>query len=190
MTRNGLTSNGPQLITQPSSLLDYLPPAGPQYEVSYDAFGDQPVLSYEEENHKVFNHKLSTLNSHKEPANTTTSKAKSLPKRSCIVMGSTQYSLDPDLLSFPHMDHFFVKERSEVKPGCFLAKLVLQHQYHDKARYALASSLMYSYGYCSNTNQSFIGLRGRMMEQLQQQMCRDHKQQPILLTQQLLKMKL
>ena len=139
MTRNGLFCDGPQLITQPPSLLDHLPAAGSQYEVSYNISDDQPVLSYEEENHKVFNHKLSTLNSLKEPAKTTTSKVKSLPNRSCIVMGNTQFSLDPDLLSLPHMSHFFVKERREVKPGHFLAKLVLQHQYLDKARYVLAA---------------------------------------------------
>lgn len=139
MTRNGLASNGPQLITQPPCLLDHLPVAGPQYEASYGKSEDQPVSPYEEENHKILNRKLSTLNTHKEPANTTTSKAKSLPKRSCIVIGNVQYSLDPDLLSLPHMDHFFVKERSEVKPGCFLAKLVLQHQYHDKARHVMAA---------------------------------------------------
>ena len=127
VTRNGLIYNGQQLITQPPSLLDHLPAAGSQHEVSYNISDDQPVLSYEEENCKVFNHKLSTSNSHKKPANTTTSKTKSLPKRSCIVMGNTQYSLDPDLLSLPHMDHFFVKERSEIKPGHFLAKFVLQH---------------------------------------------------------------
>ena len=139
-TRNGLTYNGPEVITQQPSLLDHLPAAGPQYELSYNISDDQPVLSYEEENHKVFNHRLSTLNSHKEAANTTTTnKAKLLPKRSCIVMGNTQFSLDPDLLSLPHMSHFFVKERREVKPGHFLAKLVLQHQYHDKARYVLAA---------------------------------------------------
>ena len=137
MTRNGLTSIGPQLITKSASLTEHLPPVGPQYEVSYDVLDDQPVLSYEEASHKAFNHKHSTVNSHKEPANTTTGKPKSLPKRSCIVMGSTQYLLNPDLLSHPHMDHFFVKERSEIKPGCFLAKLVLQHQYHEN-RYVVA----------------------------------------------------
>ena len=139
VTRNGLTYNGPQLITQLPSILDKLPTAGPQHEVSYAKFDDHPTSPCEEDNHKVLNCKLSTLNSHKEPANTTTSKGKSLPKRSCIVTSNIQYSLDPDLLSLPHMDHFFVKERSEVKPGCFLAKLVLQHQYHDKARCVLAA---------------------------------------------------
>ena len=139
--RDSLPPNGPQLISQPPSLLAQLPTAGPQYEVSYDVNDDQPaILSCEEGNHKAFNHKLSTWNSHEEPAKTATSgKPKALPKRSCIVMGNTQYLLNPDLLSHPHMDHFFVKERSEVKPGYFLAKLVLQHQYLEKTRYVLGN---------------------------------------------------
>ena len=62
-------------------------------------------------------------------SNVTSSKVKSLPKRSCIVMGTTQYPLTSNLLAHPHMDHFFVKERSEIKPGHFLAKLVLRHHY-------------------------------------------------------------
>ena len=129
-------ANGPQLIRQPASLLANLPTAGPHYEVSYDVNDDQPLLSCEEANHQVFNHKLSNWNTHEEPAKTTTSsKPRALPKKSCIVMGDTRYILNPELLSYPHMDHFFVKERSEVKRGCFLAKLVLQHQYHENTRY-------------------------------------------------------
>ena len=62
-------------------------------------------------------------------SNATGSKPKSLPKRSCMVVGNTQYPLAPYLLAHPHMDHFFVKERREIKPGHFLAKLVLQHHY-------------------------------------------------------------
>ena len=144
VTRNGLTSNGPQLITKPPSVLDHLPTTGPHYEASYIISDDQPMLSSEEANHKL-HPKLSTLNSHKEPAST---KPKSLPKRSCIVMGNTQYLLNPHLLSHPHMDHHFVKQRSEIKPGCFLAKLILQHQYHDKTRYSQCTvTLVHSYVY-------------------------------------------
>ena len=62
-------------------------------------------------------------------SNTTSSKPKSLSRRSCIVAGDTRYPLTPYLLAHPHMDHFFVKERKEIKPGHFLAKLVLQHHY-------------------------------------------------------------
>jgi len=79
--------------------------------------------------------KSSSMNSHEEPTNATSSKVKSLPKRSCIVMGTTQYPLTSNLLAHPHSNHFFVKERSEIKPGHFLAKLVLCHHNHDKTRY-------------------------------------------------------
>ena len=56
-------------------------------------------------------------------------KPKPLPKRSCIVCGSKQYPLVSNLLSHPHMDHYFVKERTEIRPSHYLAKLVLRHQY-------------------------------------------------------------
>ena len=125
MTRNGLACNGPQLIVQPPSLLAKLPTAGPQYEVCYSD-DNMPVLSCDEVKHNG----LSTL--HEEPNNTVNVK---LPKRSCVVMGNTHFVLDSNLLSHPHMDHYFVKERREVKPGCFLAKLVLHH--YDITRYVV-----------------------------------------------------
>ena len=56
-------------------------------------------------------------------------KPKPLPKRSCIVCGSKQYPLVSNLISHPHMDHYFVKERTEIRPSHYLAKLVLRHQY-------------------------------------------------------------
>ena len=56
-------------------------------------------------------------------------KPKPLPKRSCIVYGDQQYPLVNNLISHPHMDHYFVKERTEIKPSHYLAKLVLHHQY-------------------------------------------------------------
>ena len=59
-------------------------------------------------------------------------KPKSLPKRSCIVCGDEQYPLVNNLISHPHMDHYFVKERTEIKPSHYLAKLVLRHQYLNK----------------------------------------------------------
>ena len=62
-------------------------------------------------------------------SNITGSKPKSLPTRSCMVVGNTQYPLTPYLLAHPRMDHYFVKERREIKPGHFLAKLILQHQH-------------------------------------------------------------
>ena len=59
-------------------------------------------------------------------------KPKSLPKRSCVVSGSQQYQLVNNLISHPHMDHYFVKERTEIRPSHYLAKLVLRHQYLNK----------------------------------------------------------
>ena len=56
-------------------------------------------------------------------------KPKPLPKRSQIVCGSKQYPLVSNLISHPHMDHYFVKERTEIRPSHYLAKLVLRHQY-------------------------------------------------------------
>lgn len=77
-------------------------------------------------NDQHFNPQITNL---KEASNVSTIKPKGLPKRSCVVVGSTQYPLTANLLAHPHMDHFFVKERKEIKPGHFLAKLVLQHHY-------------------------------------------------------------
>ena len=59
-------------------------------------------------------------------------KPKPLPKRSCIVYGSKQYPLGNNLVSLPHMDHYFVKERKEIRPSHYLAKLVLRHQYQNR----------------------------------------------------------
>ena len=59
-------------------------------------------------------------------------KPKPLPKRSQIVCGSKHYPLVSNLLSHPHMDHYFVKERTEIRPSHYLAKLVLRHQYLNK----------------------------------------------------------
>ena len=64
----------------------------------------------------------------KSAANDTT-KPKPLPKRSCIVFGDEQFPLVNNLVAHPHMDHYFVKERTEIRPSHFLAKLVLRHQY-------------------------------------------------------------
>ena len=56
-------------------------------------------------------------------------KPKPLPRRSHIVNGNQQYPLVNNLISHPHMDHYFVKERTETKPSHYLVKLVLRHQY-------------------------------------------------------------
>ena len=68
-------------------------------------------------------------------------KPKPLPKRSCIVCGSKQYPLVNNLISHPHMDHYFVKERTEIRPSHYLAKLVLRHQYLN--RYVLYLRMFY-----------------------------------------------
>ena len=54
------------------------------------------------------------------------------PKRCCIVAGNKTIALDPNLLAHPHMDTYFEKERTETRPGHFLARLVLHHIYLDK----------------------------------------------------------
>ena len=62
----------------------------------------------------------------------TGSKQAPFPKRSCVVVGNKQFTLTPSLLAHPHMDHYFVKERTETRPGHFLARLVLHHEYLNK----------------------------------------------------------
>ena len=68
-------------------------------------------------------------------------KPKALPKRSCIVSGNKQFPLVNNLVSLPHMDHYFVKQRTEIRPSHFLAKLVLRHQYQN--RYVYSYFLLY-----------------------------------------------
>ena len=155
-TKDAVTIGGAQIIREKPTQSQQIPAVGPQYSALYDKkFGDNLPLSYEEVKqsskarttflqHEVEDRSQQALkqtavqNDHPlipqltnqtAASNTTTSKPKALPKRSCIVVGSTQYPLTPNLLAHPHMDHFFVKERKEIKPGHFLAKLVLQHHY-------------------------------------------------------------
>ena len=59
-----------------------------------------------------------------------------LPTRCCFLYGREQYPLVKSLLSHPHMDHYFVKERKEIRPSHYLAKLVLRHQYLNRYEYA------------------------------------------------------
>ena len=56
-------------------------------------------------------------------------KPKPLPRRNHIVCGNLQYPLVSNLISHPHMDRYFVKERTEIRPSHYMAKLVLRHQY-------------------------------------------------------------
>ena len=69
-------------------------------------------------------------------------KPKPLPKRSCIVCGNKQYPLGNNLVSLPHMDHYFVKERKEIRPSHYLAKLVLRHQYQNRYKYSYMYYIM------------------------------------------------
>ena len=155
-TKDAVTTGGAQIIREKPTQLQQIPTVGLQHSALYDTkFGDNLPLSYEEvkQNSKArttfLQHEVEDrsqqalkqttiqndhpfipqLTNQTAASNATTSKPKALPKRSCIVVGSTQYPLTPNLLAHPHMDHFFVKERKEIKPGHFLAKLVLQHHY-------------------------------------------------------------
>ena len=156
ITNYAIATVGPQIIREKPTQSQQIPTVGPQYTTSYDTkFSGNPTMPYEEVKqrskakttflqHEVEDRSqqalkqttvqnvhplIPQLTNQSTASNTTTSKPKALPKRSCIVAGSTQYPLTPNLLAHPHMDHFFVKERKEIKPGHFLAKLVLQHHY-------------------------------------------------------------
>ena len=50
----------------------------------------------------------------------------SLPRRACLVHHSKQYPLDHNLLSQPRVTKYFVKERTEICPGHYMAKLKLR----------------------------------------------------------------
>ena len=156
ITNDAIATVGPQIIREKPTQSLQIPIVGPQYTTSYDTkFSGSPTMPYEEVKqrskakttflqHEVEDRSqqalkqttvqnvhplIPQLTNQSAASNTTTSKPKALPKRSCMVVGSTQYPLTPNLLAHPHMDHFFVKERKEIKPGHFLAKLVLQHHY-------------------------------------------------------------
>ena len=138
----------------------HLPVPGPHYDYLYDTKfeGDVPVgyeevkqrtntkptflprHEIEEKIHKPTKpHHNATIPHHNRQLQHTSTtsaagvvKTKTLPKRSCIVHGTKQFPLDPNLLVHPHMDQYFVKDRTEMKPGHFLAKLSLHHSYLDK----------------------------------------------------------
>ena len=140
------------IIREKPTQLQQIPTVNPQNTILYDTkFGDNPSLPYEKVKpqakarttfvqHEVEDRSQQALNQstvqNDHPlivqitdqiaaSNTTSSKPKALPKRSCIVVGNTQYPLTTNLLTHPHMDRFFVKERNEIKPSHFLAKLVM-----------------------------------------------------------------
>ena len=58
-------------------------------------------------------------------------KPASFPNKSSIVFRSKQYPLVSCLLSCSHMDHYFVKQRREIRPNHYLTKIVLHHQHQD-----------------------------------------------------------
>ena len=50
---------------------------------------------------------------------------RSLPRRTCLVHLKEQYHLDHNLLSQPRATKYLVKVRTEIVPGCYMAKLEL-----------------------------------------------------------------
>ena len=155
-----------QLISEQPRQLEHLPDPGPHYDYLYDTkFEEDVPVSYEEVKQRT-NVKTTFLQheieerSHKptkphhntqQPQHLPTApaagvvKTKTLPKRSCIVIGDKQFPLDPNLLAHPHMDQYFVKDRTEMKPGHFLARLTLHHHYLDK----LVMYNLYCHNMCS-----------------------------------------
>jgi len=148
-----------QLITDAPCLTKHLPVPGPHYDYLYDTkFEDDVPIGHEEVKQRT-NTKTTFLRheieeqSHKptKPYHNTQQlqhtsatsaaaivKSKTLPKRSCMVIGNKQFPLDPNLLAHPHMDKYFVKDRVEMKPGHFLAKLSLHHHYLNRYVHCIA----------------------------------------------------
>ena len=142
--------SGPQLIKTLPTEADHLPPLGLQYNVLYDTNArDEVPLAQDEKSGSVVKQKVDkTIRKHyqKDFPSTTQHKNSAVknntsktgvqkppfPKRCCIVAGNKMFTLDPNLLAHPHMDTYFVKERTETRPGHFLARLVLHHVYLDK----------------------------------------------------------
>ena len=52
---------------------------------------------------------------------------KSLPRHACLVHSKEQYRLDKNLLKQPQASMYLVKERTEISPGRFMAKLILRN---------------------------------------------------------------
>ena len=64
--------------------------------------------------------------SSKPTASLTPNKPKgTFPRRACLVYNNDQYPLDRHLLSQPLATKYLVKVRTEISPGCFMAKLDL-----------------------------------------------------------------
>jgi len=60
-----------------------------------------------------------------KPAANLSNTQKPFPRRACLVYKNEQYSLDPKLLSLPRVTKYLVKQRTEICPGRYVAKLQL-----------------------------------------------------------------
>ena len=147
LQKHAATNSGPQLIKTLPKETDQLPPEGLQYNVLYDTNARDVVPMARDEKsgtrkvdktvHKYHQKDLPSNTQHKnravnnEASNSGAQKTP-FPKRSCIAIGNKTFTLDPNLLAHPHMDTYFVKERTQTRPGHFLARLVPHHAYLDK----------------------------------------------------------
>ena len=141
---------GPQLIKTLPKETDHLPPEGLQYNVLYDTNArDEVPMARDEKSNRTVKQKVDKT-AHKNhpkdlPSNTqhrnsavkneaskSGAQKTPFPKRSCIVIGNKTFTLDSNLIAHPYMDTYFVKERTQTRPGHFLARLVLHHAYLDK----------------------------------------------------------
>ena len=145
-----------QLVADAPHYVDQLPVPGPHYDYLYDTKFEEDVsvsceekklrtntkatsqYEIEEQSEKPRKPHFNTQWPQHEPAKSTSGVMRTkttFPKRSCIVTGDKQFPLDSNLLAHPHMDHYFVKDRTEIKPGHFLAKLNLHHHYLSRYAY-------------------------------------------------------
>ena len=142
--------SGPQLIKTLPEETNQLPPVGLQYNVLYDTNSKDvvPIARDEKPGGGIVKQRVEKAHSthHKELLRHIQNESgaagnkgpkpgaqkPTYPKRCCIVAGNKTFTLDPNLLAHPHMDTYFVKERTETRPGHFLARLVLHHVYLDK----------------------------------------------------------
>ena len=152
---------GAHLVKSLPTEMESLPTVGPQLSALYNKKFDYNLQSSREEirekgnarttfyQHEVEQHAYNPGSAANPPVNhkvqvmvpkvkVETSKTtnefmpKPLPKKSYIMSGNKQYPLVNNLISLPHMDHYFVKERTEIRPNYYLAKLVLHHQYQNR----------------------------------------------------------
>ena len=133
-TREGVAYNGPQLTSQPVPSI--MGTNGSCSEQAHSLLSDNhntSVLSSEEAKRKFSDY------SYDRPA-----KVKGLPKRSCIVVGDKQFPLDKRLLAHPHMDYYFLKERTHIGLGQNLVNFVIQCPRYVCDVIIIATCLLYS----------------------------------------------